>query len=130
MKQGVIKYKPGNIAALKNNGLTALHKAADATLTDIVQALVIPFDVGTMQNDQTFVDTSDLATTGKVYIVTSAVQATRLYFHPEYNFQTVNNPNAKGGWFEDWIDGSKKDFIKHSFSVFYSRLNNKIGGAK
>lgn len=112
-----------NIEALTENAKKALLQTADATLTDIIQAQVIPFDQGTMQNDQTFVDTSDLATKKSVYIVTSAPQATRLYFHPEYNFQTVNNPNAQAGWFEDWI---KSDFCKKLFAQFYRQLNGGL----
>lgn len=108
-----------NINRITENGRLALMKTADATLTDIIQAQVIPFDQGTMQNDQTFVDDSE-ANTGKVYIVTSAPQATRLYFHPEYNFQTVNNPNAQAGWFDEWVEG---DTIKQLFSRFYQELN-------
>lgn len=114
-----IVLNQGNIGKLTENGRKALLQTADATLTDILQAQVIPFDQGTMQNDQTFVDSSDLDK-GSVYIVTSAPQATRLYFHPEYNFQTVNNPNAGAGWFEDWIKG---DFTKKLFAQFYRQLN-------
>lgn len=108
-----------NVEKITENGMRALLKTADATLTDIIQAQIIPFDQGTMQNDQTFVDSSDIEK-GSVAIVTSAPQATRLYFHPEYNFQTVNNPNAQGEWFEDWIKG---DFCKKLFSRFYREEN-------
>lgn len=104
---------------LTENAKKALLMTADATLTDIIQAQVIPFDTGTMQNDQTFVDDSDLEK-GFVYIVTSAPQAERLYFHPEINFQTVNNPNAGAGWFDDWIKGN---FCKKLFQKFYRELN-------
>ena len=119
---GKVKLNIGNINRLTENGMKALHQTADATLTDILQAQVIPFDQGTMQNDQTFVDSSEIHT-GSVYIVTSAPQATRLYFHPEYNFQTVNNPNAQAGWFDDWIKGSKSKFAKDTFAQLYRKLN-------
>jgi antitoxin component of RelBE/YafQ-DinJ toxin-antitoxin module len=123
MANGKVKYNYPNINAINKNGVLALKQAADATLTDIIQAQVIPFDYGTMQNDQTFVDYSESAQ-GKVYIVTSAPQATRLYFHPEYNFQTANNPGAKAAWFEEWIDGA---FLKKAFAQRYRALN---GGVK
>jgi len=119
MSAPIVKLNIPNIDKLKAHANLALHQAADATLTDIIQAQVIPFDVGTMQNDQTFVDATEI-NSGKVSIVTSSPQATRLYFHPEYNFQTVNNPSAKGGWFEDWIKG---EFIKRAFGHMYSKLN-------
>lgn len=108
-----------NMSRINENAKKALLMTADATLTDILQAQVIPFDTGTMQNDQTFVDDADLHK-GFVYIVTSAPQANRLYFHPEINFQTVNNPNAQAGWFEDWVKGN---FCKKLFSRFYRELN-------
>lgn len=119
---GKVVFNTKNINRITDNGLKALLQAADATLTDILQAQVIPFDQGTMQNDQTFVDDSD-AGNGSVYIVTSAPQSTRLYFHPEYNFQTVNNPNAKAGWFDDWIKGSKSKFAEDIFAQLYQKLN-------
>ena len=114
-----------NIDHITRNGMQALLQTADATLTDILQAQVIPFDQGTMQNDQTFVDNSDVQN-GSVHIVTSAPQATRLYFHPEYNFQKVNNPNAQAGWFDDWIKGDKSEFVKDTFAQLYRNLNGGI----
>ena len=120
-----LTFNNKNIDKLNENALTALHQAADATITDVIQAQVVPFDTGTMQNDQTFVDISDLDT-GYVYIVTSAPQAERLYFHPEINFQTVNNPNAQAGWFDDWIKGSKKNFTKKAFIQLYRKLNGGL----
>lgn len=119
---GRVVFNTKNINAITENGRKALLKTADATLTDIIQAQVIPFDQGTMQNDQTFVDDSEIGS-GSVFIVTSAPQATRLYFHPEYHFQTVNNPNAKAGWFEDWIEG---DFMQKLFAQFYREMNGGL----
>lgn len=120
-----VKLNMSNINKITENGLKALLQTADATLTDILQAQVIPFDQGTMQNDQTFVDDSDVKN-GSVYIVTSAPQATRLYYHPEYNFQTVNNPNAQAGWFDDWIEGGKSKWVKETFAQLYRKLNGGV----
>lgn len=42
--------------------------------------------------------------------------ARRMYFHPEYNFQKVNNPNAQGKWAEHWLPGGdKEDFVPDTF---------------
>lgn len=42
--------------------------------------------------------------------------ARRLYFHPEYNFQKVNNPNAQGLWAEPWLPGGdRENFIPDTF---------------
>ena len=41
----------------------------------------------------------------------------------EYNFQTVNNPNAKGLWFEDWADGGKyANKVRENYAAFYKRF--------
>lgn len=61
-----------------------------------------------------------------VYTITeaekdSAPYARRLYYHPEYDFQTEANPNAKGKWFEDWVTGRKKDFAGKIFAKLYKK---------
>lgn len=48
--------------------------------------------------------------------------ARRLYFHPEYNFQTVNNPNARGEWAEPWTPGGEhEDFIPDTYQECLKR---------
>ena len=86
--------------------IEALDKTAEWLLSDVVQKQVIPFDTGTLQNTATFVDRTHLQE-GKVSLVSTIPYARRLYYHPEYNFQTVNNPNAKGRWYDDWMQGGK-----------------------
>ena len=81
----------------------------------------MPFDTGNMQNAQTYVDTTDLPN-GNVSIVTGSPQARRLYYHPEYDFQTVNNANAGGRWFDSWVDGPYKDFCPKTFAAFMAKL--------
>ena len=96
----------------------ALAQTADATLTELRDRQVMPFDTGNLQNDSTFVDDSQKTT---VSIVTTAPQARRLYFHPEYNFKRGNNPNAGGKWFESFLND---DFIANA----YARLLKQRGG--
>ena len=102
----------------------ALRRSADKTMetlkTEVINAQVMPFNVGTMQNTNTFVDTwqngdeihSSLITGN----ATSSPQARRLYHNPQYNFQTVNNKNAKGEWLEDWINGDQKHFVRDTYA--------------
>jgi molybdenum cofactor biosynthesis enzyme MoaA len=109
-----------NTSALKNinkNAIDSLIKTAMALKTDLQQSQTMPFDKGDLQNKQTFVDDSESAS-GKVAVITEGPQARRLYFHPEYNFQKKNNPNAGGMWFEPYIDGNKKDFVPNTFKQF------------
>ena len=98
----------------------ALEQTGQQVLNDLRDAQTMPFDTGNMQNDQTYVDTSN-SSEGKVSVVTDAPQARRLYFHPEYNFQTGKNPNAGAGWFDPYIDGTKTKKIKEWFKQLVKR---------
>lgn len=103
---------------LDNAQLEALAMTGDATLTELRDRQVMPFDTGNMQNDSTFLDDSKK---GKVSIVTTAPQARRLYFHPEYNFKRGNNHSAGGKWFESFLND---DFVKKA----YAQLLRQRGG--
>lgn len=105
------------LRALDSAQIAALELTAEALHTEVVNAGVMPFDTGNMQNAQTFVDTTD-SVNGHVSLVTSAPQARRLYFHPEYNFQTVNNASAGGLWLDSWISGKYADFCPKAFAAF------------
>ena len=98
--------------------LDALAMTADATLTELRDRQVMPFDTGNLQNDSTFVDDSQKTT---VSIVTTAPQARRLYFHPEYNFKRANNSRAGGKWFESFLNDT---FIQNA----YAKLLKQRGG--
>lgn len=103
---------------LDNAQLEALAMTGDATLTELRDRQVMPFDTGNMQNDSTFLDDSQK---GKVSIITTAPQARRLYFHPEYNFKRGNNHSAGGKWFESFLND---DFVKKA----YAQLLRQRGG--
>ena len=99
----------------------ALEQTAEALHTEVVQAQVFPFDTGNLQNESTFVDCSE-SSRGQVTLASTAPYARRVYFHPEYHFQTKENPNAKGMWYEDWLPGGKNagDAAK-AFEQFYKK---------
>ena len=103
---------------LDNAQRQAFEQTADATLTELRDRQVMPFDTGNLQNDSTFIDTSQ---SDKVSIVSSTPYARRLYFHPEYNFKRGNNANAGGKWFESF---ENDDFIASA----YAKLLKQIGG--
>ena len=104
--------------ALDNAQYEALAMTADATLTELRDRQVMPFDTGNLQNDSTFVDDSQR---DKVSIVSSTPYARRLYFHPEYNYRRGNNASAGGKWFESFLND---DFIETA----YAKLLKQIGG--
>lgn len=114
-----------NYSKLKEITETAnecLILTGEAIRDNLIESQTMPFDTGHLQNDSTFVDSKD-AKSGKVYIISDTPYARRLYFHPEYNFQTVHNPNAGGMWFEPYLNGSKKDYANKVFARF---LSNRI----
>lgn len=119
-----VKLNIPRIRQLSDAAVKALEMTAEAVHTEVVQAQVMPFDTGHLQGDATFVDCSNSAQ-GKVSLVSSTPYARRLYYHPEYNFQTKENPNARGNWYEDWLPGgSKADFAPNTFKKIYK----KVGG--
>ena len=115
-----IKINQFRIKNLSEATVKALEMTAEALHTEVVQAQVIPYQGGTLQNESTFVDYSN-SSRGKVTLVSSTPYSRRLYYHPEYNFNTSENKNAKGKWYEDWIDGKEKDFCKDTFKKFYKQ---------
>ena len=119
-----VNFNMHRIKQLTGAAVTALEQTAEAVHTEVVQAQVVPRDTGTLQNEKMFVDTSD-SKSGTVRIVHEGPYARRLYYHPEYHFQKMENPNAKGKWFKDWLPGGSKDeFAKNAFKQAYK----KIGG--
>ena len=122
--KSTVKMNFPRIKQLTQAAVTALEMTGEALHTEVVQAQVFPFDTGNLQNESTFVDYSK-AKDGKVTLISSTPYARRLYYHPEYNFQTKENPNAKGHWYEDWMQGgSKADFAPKAFKQLYK----KVGG--
>lgn len=116
-----IKMNFSRIRQLSNAAVSALETTAEALHVEVQQAQVMPFDTGNLQGESTFVDYSE-SKDGKVMLVSSTPYARRLYYHPEYNFQTHENPNAKGVWYEDWLaGGSNADFAKKAYKQFYKR---------
>lgn len=103
---------------IAEDAMIALEKTAEALKTEVIQAQVIPFDTGNLQGESFFINRAN-AEFGEVSLVHSTPYARRLYFHPEYNFQTTENPNARGEWYEDWLEGGEKaDFAPKTFARF------------
>lgn len=116
-----VKMNFPRITQLTQAAVTALEMTAEALHTEVIQAQVMPFDTGNLQNESTFVDYSE-SNQGKVSLVSSTPYARRLYYHPEYNFQADENSNAKGNWYEDWLPGgSQSDFATKAFKQFYKK---------
>ena len=116
-----IRIDSRKLAKLTTAAVAALEETAEELHTEVKQAQVIPRDTGAL-HENTFIDFSE-SKSGVVSLVSSTPYARRLYFHPEYHFQQIENPNAKGKWFEDWLPGgSKEHFCRDTFKEIYKRL--------
>lgn len=117
-----VTINKSKLAKLSKAAITALEKTGEALHTEVVQAQVMPRDTGALQNEKTSVDYSK-SSQGKVTLISEGPYARRLYYHPEYNFQTIENPNAKGRWLEDWLKGGKNEkFCPETFAKFYKAV--------
>lgn len=120
------------VKQLTKGAVKALGITGEALLADIVSKQVMPFgdsaehggdthQGGTLQNEGTFVDHKDDAN-GKVNIISNTPYARRLYYHPEYNFRTKDNPNAGGKWFDPWLKGGRyQNYCTHAYKKFYKQ---------
>ena len=119
--RSTVKLNWPRIRQLSEAAVTALEQTAEALHTEIVQTQVMPRDTGALQNESTFVDYSKSAK-GSCAIVSSTPYARRLYYHPEYNFSTEENPNARGKWFEPWMKGGMyQSHARNTFKRFYRK---------
>lgn len=108
-----MKFNDQNIRRIQKAASEALFLTMEEVHTNVVQARVMPFDNGTMQNDSTFVKKINDT---HVSLITSTPYAQRLYFHPEYDFGKASNPNAQGRWLDEWISGSKREWVQDTFN--------------
>lgn len=115
------KFYKAKIKEFDKDIQTALEQTGEALHTEVVSAGVMPFDVGTMQDDDTFVDYSN-SSKGSISLITASPQARRLYYHPEYDFQTINNSFARGKWIEPWMKGGQYEkFVPEAFAELLKR---------
>lgn len=106
-----IEFDNSFISGLEKAARDSALVAMEAVHTDLVASQTMPFDTGNMQNNDTFVETTE---DGAV-LITGSPQARRLYYHPEYNFQK-KNVNAGAYWLKPYINGEKKDFAENAFT--------------
>ncbi|MBQ8803478.1 MAG: hypothetical protein IJZ53_07595 [Tyzzerella sp.] len=117
-----IKLNLTKLSHLSKAQITALEQTAEALHTEVVQAQVMPFDTGNLQNESTFVDNSN-STFGMARIISATPYARRLYFHPEYDYQKWENAFAGGEWYEPWLKGGLyEDFAQEAYAKLYRRI--------
>lgn len=116
----IIKINTQRLRELSQAQITALEQTAEALHDEVKQAQVMPFDTENLI-DNTFADYT-YSKIGRARIVSTTRYARRLYFHPEYHFQTYENPFAGGEWFNPWLPGGLyQDFAQKAFKKLYRR---------
>lgn len=103
--------------------IVAAEQTAYAVMQDVEEDQVVPMEVGTLANAS--IDSTEKAK-GKFKLVYNTPYARRLYWHPEYNFRTDKNSNARGEWLEPWLTGEKKDFARKAFVTLFKK-RKKMG---
>ena len=114
----VVELDMTAIAGIEEAAKAAALETVQALRGEVVSAAVMPFDTGNMQNNQTeatqLVDGNEIHT----MLTTDVPQARRLYYHPEYHFQTVNNARAGAAWWQDWLPGGNREsFLPDTFKA-------------
>ena len=115
MKDAEIVINVGEVEKLTQKMKNALVATMGELQDRIREEQVIPRDLGSLQGEKFFVDDS-MKDKGIVQLVNEGPYARRLYYHPEYNFQTESwidsdgrqhggNKNAQGMWFTLWEKG-------------------------
>lgn len=112
---GEIKLDAAAIARLSNAAKVSALETMEAMKGDLVSCQTVPFDTGTMQGTL-HTDQFEDGKTCHTVLQTDGPQARRLYFHPAYNFQRGNNPNADAAWYAPYeAGGNKEAFIPETF---------------
>lgn len=112
-----IQFDMQAIRGLEQAAVKAAKTVMEQVQTDIESSGTMPYDIGIMQNNETFVDADE----NGARLVTGSPQARRLYYHPEYKFQQGHNTHAGGKWTEPYISGDKKDFVRDTFAEIYEK---------
>lgn len=121
-----VTLNPSKVVELQQIGRQAIEMTAEAVLTDIVASGVVPKDTGELERSG-FVDLSEIQQ-GVARIVFDTPYARRLYWHPEYNFRTDKNRNARGKWMEPYhTAGQKREWVIETFGKFVRMLMKQRG---
>lgn len=109
-----VKLNMENILKIGIKAEETLVDTADALKTDLLKSQIMPFDTGILQNDFTYISKKS-KNAKRVLIISDTPYARKLYFHPEYKFDKTKNSNAGGLWFNQYIEGEKKELPKRLF---------------
>lgn len=111
-----------NAAKIEKAITEALELTADWLKSDVTMRQVVPKETGNLEGSFTGSTSGQVSKTGdyEYSLGYTTPYAQRLYFHPEYNFRTDKNPNARGEWLSDYNSGEKADELQKAFAKFLS----------
>ncbi len=126
MPRAELKLNLSALDSLRREAMDAALETMAAVKDEVVKAQVVPRNDGTLEESIGAIE----QTVQEDEIVTSLCvgdtdYARRLYFHPEYNFQTVNNPNAQGLWLSPWLPGGANESFL--LDTYHLRLRARLG---
>lgn len=125
MPRAELKLNLSALDGLRREAMDAALETVSALRGEVVTAQVMPFDSGDMQNNSTSVQQRIEADEIHTALLTDAPYARKMYYHPEYNFQTVNNPNAQGLWLSSWLPcGANESFL---LDTYHLKLRARLG---
>lgn len=119
-----VKMKKFQLRILSKAHIKAFEMTAEALKTEINLNEVTPKQTGTLEKSLK-IETGGL-NRGKIKIMYDTPYARRLYYHPEYNFRTDKNRNAKGLWLDDLLTGDNQDFVEKTYNEFYRKITKGV----
>lgn len=125
MPRAELKLNLSALDGLRREAMDAALETVSALRGEVITAQVMPFDNGDMQNKHTSVEQRIEGDDIRTALLTDTPYARKMYHHPEYNFQTVNNPNAQGLWLSPWLPGG----VNESFllDTYHLKLRARLG---
>ena len=125
MPRAELKLNLSALDGLRREAVDAALETVSALRGEVITAQVMPFDNGDMQNKHTGVEQRIEGDDIHTALLTDTPYARKMYYHPEYNFQTVNNPNAQGLWLSPWLPGGANESFL--LDTYHLKLRARLG---
>lgn len=125
MPRAELKLNLSALDGLRREAVDAALETVSALRGEVITAQVMPFDNGDMQNKHTSVEQRIEGDDIHTALLTDTPYSRKMYYHPEYNFQTVNNPNAQGLWLSSWLPGGANESFL--LDTYHLKLRARLG---
>ena len=125
MPRAELKLNLSALDGLRREAVDAALETVSALRGEVITAQVMPFDNGDMQNKHTSVEQRIEGDDIHTALLTDTPYARKMYHHPEYNFQIVNNPNAQGLWLSPWLPGGANESFL--LDTYHHKLRARLG---